>query len=476
VFGLFSNVRARVKRGERYPTWVLVVALSGMFATTFPVTILAVSLGDIADDLHTTETVLAWVISAPLLASALALPILGKMGDLYGQRRVFLVGFTGATAISILVALSWNAGSLIAFRTLALVVGAATQPTSLALVVGVYSALERVKALGWWSLVAAGAPSVGLAVGGPLVDLVGWRYLFVIQSGLGLIVLAAAALVLSEVRRHEPVRFDVRGSVALTVGTGSLLLLLSKGPEWGLTHPVMLISAVLAPIALSTFFAIERTAPAPLLPLTYFRVRNFAAPQVCSLFLGAAYMGGFILAPLLMRFVLGYSLSQTAFVMILRPLTFSLSSPIGGRLAMRVGERVNATAGTGMMTAALGVFAIGAWQHSLPLVIAGLVLQGVGNGVARPSLTASLTNSVDQKDVGIAAASNRMLHQIGASFGIAVLTAIYAGSRAPAPFARAYLVGALLALASMVAASFVRSADRKRAKVAEEPFEVAATG
>jgi MFS family permease len=187
-------------------------------------------------------------------------------------------------------------------------------------------------------------------------------------------------------------------------------------------------------------------------------------------------MGGFILAPLLMRFVLHYSLSQTAFVMILRPLTFSLSSPVGGRLAMRVGERVNAVAGTAMMTGALLVFAIGALQHSLPLVIAGLVLQGVGNGVARPSLTASLTNAVSERDVGIAAASNRMLHQIGASFGIAVLTAIYAGSRAPGSFARAYVVGAVLALASMVSASFVRSADRRRVEHFEEELEIATTG
>ena len=94
--GAITALRERLESGPNYRRWVLWVALTGMFATTFPVTILAVSLGDIAKDFDTSETVLAWVISAPMLASALALPILGKMGDLYGQRRVFILGFAGA--------------------------------------------------------------------------------------------------------------------------------------------------------------------------------------------------------------------------------------------------------------------------------------------------------------------------------------------------------------------------------------------
>jgi EmrB/QacA subfamily drug resistance transporter len=470
------GVRARLERSPNYRRYVLWVALTGMFATTFPVTILAVSLGDIARDFGTSETVLAWVISAPMLASALALPILGKMGDLYGQRRVFILGFAGATVAAVLTALSWHPGALIGFRTLALVIGAATQPTSMALLVSVYPANERVKALGWWSLVAAGGPSVGLVIGGPLIELMGWRPLFLIQAVLGSVVLVASAIVLKEVRRHERVRFDVKGAVALTFGSAGLLVLMSQGPEWGWTHPLLLLGAAIAPVAIVAFFRIEARTPAPLLPLHYLRIRNFAAPQVCSLFLGAAYMGGFILAPLLCRFVLDFSLSQTAFIMVLRPMTFSLSSPIGGRLAMRVGERTNAIAGTALMTAALAVFAAGALQASVALVVVGLVFQGVGNGVARPSLTASLTNAVDQRDVGIATASNRMLHQIGASFGIAVLTAIYGGSREGGAFARAYIVGAIFAFASMLAASFVQSHRRVRIPLSEPEAATVAAG
>lgn len=474
-----ASFRSRLEGSPNYRRWVLVTALTGMFATTFPVTILVVSLGDISQDLNTTETVLAWVISAPMLASAVALPILGKMGDLYGQRRVFILGFAGATTAAVLTALSWNPGSLIGFRTLALVIGAATQPTSMAIVISVYPPTERVKALGWWSLVAAGGPSVGLVIGGPLIDWVGWRPLFLIQAVMGFAVLAAAILVLKEIRKHEPVRFDVAGSAALTLGAGALLVLLSQGPDWGWTHPALMACAVLAPIGLVWFYRVERAAAAPLLPLHYFRRRNFTASQLCGLFMGGAYMGGFVLSPLLTRFVLGYSLAQTALIMVLRPLTFSVSSPIGARLAMRVGERTNAIVGTVMMTAAMVSFAFSALQASLAFMIAGLVLQGVGNGVARPSLTASLTNAVDEKDVGIASASNRMLHQIGASFGIAVLTAIYGGSRLGPAFARAHLVGAVFGALAVLAAAFVISERRERAGAEEESrvdLEVAPTG
>lgn len=459
--GGFASARARLEAGPNYRRWVLWVALAGMFATTFPVTILAVSLGDIAKDFDTSETVLAWVISGPMLASALALPILGKMGDLHGQRRVFILGFFGATVASLLTAIAWSPGALIGFRTLAMVIGAATQPTSMGLLVGVFPPTERVKAMGWWSLVAAGAPAVGLVIGGPLIDVMGWRPLFLIQSVLGSIVLAAAYVILKEVpRRTEKVRFDVAGALTLTVGSAGLLVLFSQGPEWGWTHPALLAGAIAAPIAFYAFFRVERVAAAPLMPLHYLRRRNFAASQVCSIFMGGAYMGGFILGPLLTRFVLHYSLSQTALLMLLRPLTFSLSSPIGGSLAMRIGERTNAIGGTVMMTVAMIAFAFGAWEASIVWVIVGLVLQGVGNGISRPSLTASLTNAVDEADVGIATASNRMLHQIGASFGIAVLTAIYGGSRTGGAFARAHLFGALLGLLSVVAAAFIQSEKR----------------
>ncbi len=148
-----EDVQARLTESGSYPRWVLLTALTGMFATTFPVTLLAVSLSTIADDFDASETLIAWVISGPLLASAVALPILGKLGDLYGHRRVFLTGFTISTVVTALTVFAWDPYSLIVLRGLAVVVGAATIPSSMALINSVHLPTERAKAWvgGHWS-------------------------------------------------------------------------------------------------------------------------------------------------------------------------------------------------------------------------------------------------------------------------------------------------------------------------------------
>jgi EmrB/QacA subfamily drug resistance transporter len=446
-----------------YQRRVLLTALTGMFATTFPVTILTVSLGEIADELGSSETTLAWVISAPLLASALALPVLGKMGDLHGHRRVFLIGFAAASVLAGCTALAWSAASLITIRTLAQVTGAATQPTSMALIMSVYGREERVKALGWWSLVAAGSPALGLAVGGPLVDAFGWQLLFVIQAALGAVAVAVGALVLREsTERSTDVRFDVAGAATLALGAGAMMFAFNQAPVRGFSDPFVIGAALLAPLGITAFVHAERRADAPLLPLEFLERRNFRSPLIASVFQGAAYMGGFVLAPLLVDNVFGYSVSAISLLMLIRPLVFSASSPIGGSLATRIGERPVAVFGAAAVTGALLLFALGARTESIALIVAGLALQGVGNGTAQPPLNATLANSVDEHNLGIASAAQRMAFQIGSSMGITVLTAVYGGDGEASSFSRAYVVGALLGGCAVLAASAIRSTPRGR--------------
>ena len=178
------------------------------------------------------ETTIAWVITTPMLFSAVALPMLGKLGDLKGHRRVFLFGSTSAAIIAATTSLAWSAGSLIALRTLASVLGGATQPSSMALIFRVIPPVERTRAMGWWSMTGAGAPAVGLIAGGPLVDLVGWRSVFILQAVFAFCALLLAWLVLPETPPKK-VRFDVPGALTLALGVGGLLLLsgLGAAPE-----------------------------------------------------------------------------------------------------------------------------------------------------------------------------------------------------------------------------------------------------
>ena len=465
VGGLRGRVVRTLEGRGSYQRWVLLSALAGMFATSFPITILVVSLGDIALAFDTSETTLAWVLSAPLLASAVALPVLGRMGDLYGHRRVFLAGFALSTVTAAVTALAWNPLSLIGLRTLTQVIGAATMPTSMALIMSVFRPHERVKAMGYWSLVGAGAPAIGLVVGGPLVEAVGWRMVFVLQASLGLVALLVSSLVLKETVRQERVPFDVMGAATLALGVGSAMFALNQSIDWGWSSPAVIGPALVAPVGLLAFVRVERRTDHPLLPLDFFRRRNFTAPAANSFFCDAAYMGAFMLAPLLLRFDFGYSLSATAFFMLLRPLSFSVFSPVGGALASRIGERASAVLGDAIFVAAMVQFALGAWLHSIELVSSALVFQGLGNGLSRPSITASMANSVDESDFGIVAASQRLVQQVGAAVGITLLTVAYGGVNETGPFTRAFALGALLAIGSLVTATFVQSVDRR----AEQP-------
>lgn len=435
---------------------MLLTALTGMFATTFPVTLLAVSLSTIADDFGVKETLIAWVISGPLLASAVALPILGKLGDLYGHRRVFLTGFAISTVVTAVTTFAWDPYSLIVLRGIAVVVGAATIPSSMALINSVHAPAARVKAMGWWSLVAAGSPAIGLVIGGPLIDAVGWRPMFAIQSALSVIPVCVAFLVLRETPRRTDVGFDVFGAGTLALGAGGVMLSLNQLPQQGI-GPFVVTSLVVGVVGLVAFVLVESRVAFPLLPLEFFRRRNFTASLLGSLFSGAAYMGGFILAPLLLQSVFAYSVSATSLVMLLRPLSFSASSPAGGSLATRIGERPVALFGTTAIALALALLGLGGRQEMVALVMVALVLQGVGNGGAQPTLTATLSNSVDESDLGVAAAAQRMIFQVGAALGITVMTSVYGGTERASDFFVAYLVGAGLGVAAIVAATFMRS-------------------
>jgi EmrB/QacA subfamily drug resistance transporter len=449
-----QRIRARLEARGTYSRWVLWAALAGMFATSFPVTILSVSLTDIAEEFDTTTSVLAWVISAPMLLSALSLPVLGKLGDLYGHRRVYLTGFAIATAVAGATALAWNPASLIGFRSLAQVVGGATQPTSMALVMLVFAPKDRAKAIGYWSLVAAGAPAVGLAVGGPLVDLVGWRLIFVIQASLAGIALLVATLILPE---SEPkrVRFDVPGAVALTLVVGSAMLVIGQGPEWGFDHPVVLASAVVLLPTVWLFATVERRAEAPLVPLEFLRRRNFTFTLLTSVFLGSVYMGGFVLSPIALRDGFGLTATTTSAIMLLRTGVYSLSSPLGGQLGTRIGTRPAALVGAVSLTVSMGAFVLGSTWAMLGLVCFALVAQGLGNGMARPPVTAALANSVPESDLGMASALQRMSYQIGNSFGIAIMSAVYDDSGRAEAFAAPFAVGAALSLVTIALAMFL---------------------
>lgn len=450
----------------RYPRWVLVAALTGIFSVTFPVTVLSVAIGDMAREFDVRETTMALVVSVPFLLSGLALPITGKLGDLYGHRKVFIYGFALATVGAALTTFAPNAFAVIACRTFSQVVGSATIPASSALVLGVYAPEDRTKAMGWWSFVAAAAPAIGLVVGGLVIDSVGWRLLFAIQAVLSAVAVVAAWVILSETSERKRVRFDVAGAVLLVLGAGGLMGALDRGEAWGWTHWSVFAGLAATVIGLTGFVRVERRTEAPLIDLDMLADPAFRSPLVSMAFFGAAYMSGFVLAPLMFQEVLGYSAAATSLFMGLRPVSVSTGSALVGRLSDAVGPRATTGIGTGLLSVALLLLAFGSAREAVWLMCLAIAMQGVANGTTQPALQAAISNAVADEDLGIAMASLRMAMQVGASLGISVLSSIYGGVNEPGRFGATFAAGAVFALVAVVASRGVDNRSTAAAAVA----------
>src|SRR4051812_7286883 len=231
---LFRHRLARqVESSDRYEWWVLWTVLAGLFSVGVTITILAVSPPPIASDLHSDTTTLTWVITGPLLAFGVVGPLLGKAGDIWGQKRMFILALSLTLVFAGLTAIAWNAGSLILFRVLGAGEGAATGPASMALIMMVFRPEERVKAMGFWSLVGAGAPVLGVVAGGPIVEHFSWRWIYIAQIPFTALALIAALIVLpgrdklrdtagiSRKRTGARQPLDIAGVLTLGIGTTS---------------------------------------------------------------------------------------------------------------------------------------------------------------------------------------------------------------------------------------------------------------
>ncbi|MBV8303408.1 MAG: MFS transporter [Acidimicrobiia bacterium] len=458
----------RIESSDRYQWWVLWTVLAGLFSVGFTITILAISLPRIATDLHSDTTTLTWVITGPLLAFGVVAPLLGKAGDIWGQKRLFMLALSLTLVFAGLTAAAWSASSLILFRVLGAGEGAATGPASMALIMMVFRPEDRVKAMGFWSLVGAGAPVLGVVAGGPIVEHLSWRLIYIAQIPFTALALLAAALILPGRDRVQPDRrrepLDVAGVITVGLGTASLLFALNRGPEWGWTSPGVVVAFLLSPLMLAAFIAVERRSRAPLIPLAYFRRRNFAFPIGVQFFSNFAYMGSFILTPLFLKEAFHYGETKIGLLSIARPLSFSLTAPVAGYLAVRWGERLAAIAGCAFVVASML-----AWSQVEPgasnwAVMGALALAGVGLGVSSPSMASSVANAVEEENLGIAGAAQQLLTQVGIVAGIQLAETVQA-ARQPVvglvqSFQDSYLLAGAACMLGLICGLFVRSAER----------------
>lgn len=463
-------LRGRVLDGTGVPAraaWLITwVVLAGAFCVSFTITILSVSRPAIAKSLGADTSDLVWLISGPTMAGALVAATAGKLGDLRGHRRVYLWAIAGATIFAALSAAATSAGMLIAFRVLGALVGAATAPSSMAVINLLFPPHQRSRPLGYWSLVVAGGPVIGLVAGGPLVDAFGWRMIFVLQAPLLAVAGLAAWWLLPETVRRPDARFDHAGQVALAAALFGVLFAIDRARLWGWGSAGVIGLLVGSAGAMVVFVAIERRVAEPLVPLHYFARRDFSIPVAIQFFANFGYMGGFILAPKLLDQVRGLSPGQISLLLIPRPLAFAICGPIAGALIPRLGTRIYALVGTVCMTVSLATMAAISGNPLTGVVIAAIALSGIGMGSFQPAMATSVANSVEHEDLGVAGATQQLVGQVGASVGMNLLDSFQVarlGAGVSASFAQAYLLGASVTAVGVILALRLRVAGGRRA-------------
>jgi len=444
---------------------LLGVALFGLFSTNFNVSVLALVIPRLVKEFDSPPSTVSWLVVGPTLANAVFGPTAGKLGDLYGRRRVYLIGLAGCGIFAGATAAAPTALAAILFRTTSAVFGQSTAPTGVAILSEVFPRDQRVKALGYWGLVMAGGPVLGMVVGGFAVDRVGWRWLFIVQVPLTAAAFIAASRVLPAGRRQRGVRFDGPGTVLLAMAAFSVLFAVNRAPLWGWTNPTVLGLLALSPLAAVGFVLWERRVPYPLLPLRYFTLREFNIPMITQAFCQVAYQGGFVLMPLMLNQLYGFSTTRISFLTVGRPVLWGLAGPLSAWLVARVGDRRVVVTGVLLnITACLAFLRIGSGTSQLEIV-ALLAFAGVGVGVIVAPLMAMLTTAVGPEDLGVASATSTMMVMIGSAGGVQMMQTIQVSRLDEAGIAGSYHTAFVVAAAVSSVALLSALSIRRRGVV-----------
>ena len=427
-------------------------------------TIIGASLSDISESLGTTNATLSWAVSAPFLGLAAGTTVFGTLGDSWGHRRMLILGLAVFPVATGVCGLAWDALSFIGFRALVGLGGAMMIPNGMAILMAAFPVNQRARAMGWFQFAAVGGPAIGLVTGGALVDALGWRAIFAVYTPIAAIGLIAAVLVVRPSQTGEAKPVDIAGALSLVSAVVVLMVALDRGATLGFDHPVALAFLALVPATTWTFVTIERRTTHPMVPLEWFRRRNYAGPVVASATANAAYMGGFILAPQLLQERYGYTLTAATVFLVVRLISFSLSSPVGGRLTATRGERWTSSLGSVLVVLAMVSFAAGALVDAVVLVILGLALAGGGLGVAGPAYQVSVVGAVPMDRLGAATGMFQTITSLGTAAGVQVLVLAVGENVTGMAFASAFWLGAGVAAVGVFGALAISSTNAASTK------------
>jgi EmrB/QacA subfamily drug resistance transporter len=406
----------------------LIVLCLGDLMIVLDTTIVNVALPSIREDLAFTETSLVWVVNAYMLTYGGFLLLGGRLGDLYGQRRLFLLGTTLFTLASLACGLAGSQGLLVVARAIQGLGGAVVSAIALSLIMNLFTEpVERAKAMGIYGFVMAGGGSVGALLGGLLTDALSWHWVFLVNIPIGVAVYALTVVLLPESRAPAAAaRLDVGGAVTVTA---SLLLAVyavvnGNGAGWTSAQTLGLLGA--AAVLLALFLAIESRVRDPLMPLRLFRLRSVATANVVGILWSAAMFAWFFVSALYLQLVLGYSAMQVGLAFLPANLIMAaFSLGLSAKMVMRFGIRVPLAAGLALTAAGLALFALAPVDGSFALhVLPGMTLLGIGCGMAMNPVLLAAMSDVPQSESGLASGVVNTAFMMGGALGLAVLASL----------------------------------------------------
>ncbi|WP_261801698.1 MFS transporter [Streptomyces sp. ISID311] len=457
------------------PAWlVMVLVCAGQFLVVLDVSVVNVALPAMRTGLGLSELGLQWIVNAYVITFAGFMLLGGRAADLFGRKRIFVLGLALFTVASLGGGLAQQPWQLIAARTVQGVGAAVLSPATLTILTTSFpTGPARTRAIGTWTAVGAGGGAVGGLVGGVLTETLSWRWVLLINVPVGALVLAGAVLWLTESRQDAGRRLDVPGALLVTGGLALVAygIVQTETDGWASASALLPLAAGLVVIA--AFLAVEARAKAPLMPLGLFRLRSVSSANAAMVLAGAAMFSMWYFLSLYVQNVLGYRPLQAGLSFIPHSLSIVLGSKIAPRLMNRLGAKTLAI--TGAVISAAGMV----WQGTMDVhgsylgtILGPGILMALGAGLTATPIASIATSGADPADQGLVSGLINTSRQMGGALGLSVLSTV-AASRTEANnspqamadgYGLAFQVGSLILLVSLVL--MIVALPRRRADAA----------
>ncbi|UCZ53707.1 multidrug efflux MFS transporter [Bacillus shivajii] len=410
---------------------VLISVLLGTFTVILNNSMLNPAVPHIMEVFDADAVSAGWVITIFMVTMGITMPLTGFLSDKFGKKEMYLFGVSLFLLGSLLGSFSWNLSSLIFFRGLQGVGGGFIMPLSMVFIFQVFPKKERGMATGIWGIAAMMAPTIGPTLGGFIIELGTWQWLFLCNIPTGLLGLTFSMLYLKRTKRADNLKFDRSGFVTVTLGVGAILLALGRISELAhLYDPLNISLLIIGAIALYFFVKIENKTEQPLLDLSIFKIKAYAYSVWVAIISSISLFGGIFLIPLLVQNVYGYGAIMTGLVFLPAALLAGIFMTVGGRILDKKGPSLVVTSGLIFSTVGTLLFGFIDLQTAIWVLFVLNAIRGIGMGLSTMPATTTGMNAIPEKFISRGSAMNNVLRQMSSALGIVFISVYFEVRRA----------------------------------------------